>query len=239
MAIQGLSAEDRFEASSLDVLNRNGVRLKTGYDFDEYRTYVAQGRPGHIVGDPFNNYRHRLGRGNACWIVGRDEDGSVMHTQAMRLLPTGLSSVADYFRVNFRGFSPSGPDIDFERSRYRAGPGAKRLVGRVAYSGEFWLGGAPGQYRGSGMSSMLGRYTLLTALKEFDADYVVAFMIRPVAYKGFCLRMGFMHVEPLALRWYIRNEPEPVEAVMTYMSRDDIRFMLDLPASDIESLAAA
>lgn len=233
MAIQGLSAEDRFEASSLDVLSRHGIKLKTGYDFEEYRHLVAQGRPDHIVGDPFNNDRHRLGPGNACWVIGRDEDGAIMHTQALRVLPTGVGSLADYFRVNFRGFSPSGPEIDFERSRYRAGPGAKRIFGRVVYSGETWIGGTPGQYRGSGLSGVLGRYALLTALKEFDADYVIGFMIRPVAYKGFCLRMGFMHAEPLALRWYTRREADPMEAVMVYMSKDDIRFMLDLPAAEL------
>ncbi|MEM1351222.1 MAG: hypothetical protein AAGF27_02705 [Pseudomonadota bacterium] len=238
MAIQGLSAEDRFEASSLSVLNRHGIRLETGYDFERYRQLVAEGRPDHTVGDPFNNEKHILGRGSAAYIVGRNEVGQVMHTQAMRVLPTGNNSVADYFRVNFRGFSPSGPDIDFERSRYRAGPGAKQIRGRIVYSGEVWLGGAPGEYRGSGLSSLLGRYTLFTALKEFDVDYVVGFMIRPVAYKGFCLRMGFMHVEPLALRWYIRNEPDPVEAVMVYMSREDIQFMLDLPANELDSFAA-
>jgi hypothetical protein len=88
------------------------------------------------------------------------------------------------------------------------------------------------------MSGLLGRYTLLTALKEFDADYLIGFAIRPVAYKGFCLRMGFMHTEPMALRWYIRNQPEPIEAAMAYASSEDIRFILDLPASELEALAA-
>ena len=56
-------------------------------------------------------------------------------------------------------------------------------------------------------------------------------MIRPVAYKGFCLRMGFMHAEPLALRWYTRREADPMEAIMVYISKDDICFRLDLPAA--------
>lgn len=238
MAIQGLSAEDRFEASSFEILNRLGIRLESGHDFERYRHLVAKGRPDHVVGDPFDNDKNLLGRGNAVWVIGRNEAGEIMHTQALRLLPTGRGSVADYFRINFRGFSPSGPDIDFERSRYRAGPGAKRIRGRVGYSGETWIGGAPGEYRGSGLSSLLGRYALLTALRQLDVDYVVGFMIRPVAHKGFCLRMGFMHVEPLALRWYVRNEPDPVEAVMVYMSREDIQFTLDLPATELDYFAA-
>ena len=79
---------------------------------------------------------------------------------------------------------------------------------------------------------------MLTALKEFSADYVVGFMTRPVAYKGFCLRMGFMHAEPMALRWYVKGKPDAMEGVMVYMSDEDIRFILDLPTSEIEAMAA-
>ena len=81
------------------------------------------------------------------------------------------------------------------------------------------------------LSTNSRRYPLLTALKEFDVDYVIGFMIRPGAYKGFCLRMGFMHAEPLALRWYTRREADPMEAIMVYISKDDICFRLDLPAA--------
>lgn len=238
MAIQGISAKDKFEAASSDIFNRFGIRLTLGYDFDEYRGYVAQARPDHAVGDPFRTDLHSLRRGTAAWIVGHDDRGRIIHTQALRLLPTAGGTVADYFRGKFHGFSPSEMDIDYERSRYRAGPGAKRIEGRVVYSGETWIGGDRNQFRGSGLSGILGRYAMLTALKEFDADYVVGFMVKPVAYKGFCLRMGFMHAEPLALRWYLRGNPEAMEAVMVYMSAEDINFMLDLPTADVEALAA-
>ncbi len=238
MAIHGFQAEDRFKAASADVLERFGVSLTVGTDFDEYRQYAAEARPDHAVGDPFDHHKHDLGPDKACWVVGRDRTGRIMHLQALRVLPTQHLSVAEYFRQRFHEFSPSELDIDFVRSRYRAGPGAKRMSGNIVYSGEVWLGGDPGQYRGTGISSVLGRFTLLTALNNFSAEYVVGFMTRPVAYKGFCLRMGFMHAEPMALRWYVTGKSDPLEGVMVYMSDEDIRFMLDLPASELEQLAA-
>jgi hypothetical protein len=238
MAIHGISAEDRFQASSNDIFNQFGIRLTTGYDFEEYNQHLAEARPDHKIGDPFNPEMHDLNKTNAAWVIGRDETGRIMHTQALRMLPTGHEALSDYFRLNFRGFAPSMPNLDHERSRYKPGPGARRIKGRVVYSGETWVGGEPGQYRGSGLSSILGRYALLTALKEFSADYVVGFMIRPVAYKGFCLRMGFMHAEPLALRWFFKSQPDPIEAVMVYMSDEDIRFLLDLPSAEFDALAA-
>lgn len=238
MAIYGLDAEDRFEASSQDVLDKLGIHLTVGHDFDKYLEYLAEARPDHRIGDPFNPDVHDMNSSNSAWVVGHDSQGRIMHTQALRVLPTGNSSLSEYFRKKFHGFAPSEMDIDYERSRYKPGPGAKRIKGRVIYSGETWIGGEPGQFRGTGISGILGRFALLAAMKKFNADYVVGFMVRPVAYKGFCLRMGFMHAEPLALRWYLHNEPDALEAVMVYMSDEDIRFQLDLPSAEIETLAA-
>jgi hypothetical protein len=238
MAIIGFNPEDRFKAAGAEILDRFGITLSTGTDFDEYREYVARVRPDHQVGEPFDHTVHDMKDGKASWIIGRDHSGEIIHLQALRLLPTESNSVAEYFRQSFHEFSPSELDIDFKRSRYRPGPGAKRIKGRVVYSGETWIGGTPGQFRGTGISNVLGRFALLTAMNEFSADYVVGFMARPVAYKGFCLRMGFMHAEPMALRWYIKENPDALEGVMVYMSAEDIRFILDLPANEIEAMAA-
>lgn len=238
MAIHGLGAEDRFKAASADILDRFGVSLTIGNDFDQYRKYAAQGRPDHTVGDPFDDEKHDLSPGRACWIVGHDHLGRVMHLQVLRVLPTANLTVAEYFLQQYRDFSPPNLDIDFTRSRYRPGPGAKSMKGTIVYSGETWVGGDPGQYRGTGISAVLGRFALLSALKEFSADHVMGFMLRNVAFKGFSLRFGLMHAEPMALRWFVNGSASAFEALMVYASADDIRFMLELPAAELEAIAA-
>ncbi len=237
MAILGFNAEDRFEAVSRGILDQFGIRLTVGYGFEEFKEIVAKTRPDHPLGDPFNPERHDMSKENACWIVGNDLDGDIVHLQALRVLPTKARSVAEYFRRTFHDFSPPEMDIDFERSRYRPGPGARRMVGRIVYSGETWL--APSDaFRGTGLSSILGKFAMLTAMREFNADYVLGFAAQPVAYKGFPLRMGFMHVEPMALRWYAKGNPKAMEGVMAYMSDEDMRFIMDLPDAELPSLAA-
>lgn len=238
MSIQGLSAEERFEATSQDILERFGVHLTLGSDFDEYRGLLAEGRPEHILGAPFDPELHDLHDGNAIWVIGRDDDGVIMHTQALRMLDLSGQSLGGYLRKSFREFPPSGLDLDMDRSRYKAGPGAKRIMGRVVYHGEVWMGGTPGQFRGSGVSSILGRFAFLTAIRKWAPDYVFGFMPKPVAFKGFVERQGYMHAEPFALRWYLKGKPDPLEGFLAYMSLEDLYFILDMPESEIEALAA-
>lgn len=225
-------------AASLDLLKRHRVTLQTGSDFEEYRELLAEGRPDHQLGAPFDPRFHVLDESNGIWIVGRDETGRIMHAQALRMLDIGYAPLSEYMRHRFRDFPPSGLDIDFERSRYRAGPGALRINGRVCYHGEVWMGGEPGRYRGSGLSCVLGRYAFLTAMRLWSPDHVIGFMPRQVAFKGFAERQGYMHAEPGCLRWFMRGSDTPLEGFMVYMSNEDIRFVLDMPLAELVAQAA-
>ena len=228
----------RFLATSSDILARHGISLTIGHDFEEYRALLAQARPDHILGAPLDPDLHEMTAANAFWIVGRDIDGQIMHTQAMRMLDLEQRPLGDYLRRRFREFPPSGVDLDLKRSRYRAGPGAQRMRGRIAYHGEFWMGGDPGKYRGSGLSCVLGRYAFLMALQAWDPDYVFGFMQKAVAFKGFAERHGYMHTEPGALRWFIKHQEQPIEGFLVYMGREDLRYILDMPLTDLVALAA-
>lgn len=238
MTIQGLNAEDRFTATSQDILDRFGIKLTLGHDFDEYRVLMQEGRDGHILGAPFDPALHTLNEQTGIWVIGRDSNGVIMHTQALRLLNLEGRSLGSYLLRRFRDFPPSGLDIDMARSRYKAGPGAKRITGQVVYHGEVWMGGTPGQFRGTGISSILGRFAFLTALRKWSPDYVFGFMPKTVAHKGFVTRQGYMHAEPFALRWYIKGNPDPLDGYLAYMSREDMQFVLDMPENELAAMAA-
>jgi len=238
MSLLDRAAENTFNTAANDTLDRYGITLLTGTDFEKFRQYVALGRPDHTIGAPFDARVHDMAPGKACWFVGLDQNGDVMFLHAIRVLPTGDMTVGSYFQQYYRGFPPPDMDIDLENSEYRPGPGAIHMRGRVVYSGETWIGGETGRYRGTGLSKLLGQFVLMTAVKELSADYVVGLIAAPSAYKGLCLRLGYMHAEPKALRWVVRGQPEALEGVMVYMSAADIRYMLDLPYEDFATLTA-
>ncbi|TMM52991.1 hypothetical protein [Sulfitobacter sabulilitoris] len=238
MTLHTFQDGSRFQATSADILARQGIHLTTGFDFEEYRSLLAAARPEHILGAPLDPQIHDMTAENAFWIIGRDATGRIMHTQAMRMMDLGPRDLGDYLRRRFRDYPPSGVDLDLKRSRYRAGPGAQRMKGRIAYHGEFWMGGEPGEYRGSGLSCVLGRYAFLVALQMWDPDYVFGFMQKAVAFKGFAERHGYMHTEPGALRWFIKHHETPIEGFLVYMGREDLRYILDMPLNDLVALAA-
>ena len=238
MSLFDFKAEDRFEAAVLQSLGELGISITIGTDFHEFSEILKSVRPDHPLGDPFDPDVHDMSAENACWIVGRDMQGRVMHLHALRVLPTGNRSVAEYFRHNFLGFSPPELPIDQERSRYKACPAAKKMMGRVVYSGEVWVGGDPGEYRGTGLINHLMRYAMLISMRRLGGEFFLGFVAKPQAIKGLALRFGYMHVDPLALRWYTPEKADPLEGVMVYMSDEDMRYVMELPAAELDHLAA-
>ncbi len=238
MTFQSFSDGERFIANSTNVLARAGIELSIGHDFESYRSILADARPDHILGAPFDPSIHELNPDNAFWIIGRNVKGDIMHTQAMRMLDLGGKNLAEYLRHGFRDFPPSGVDLDLPRSRYRPGPGAGQISGEVCYHGEFWIGATPREFRGAGLSSVLGRHAFWQAVQRWNPDNVFAFMQKAVVYKGFAARHGYMHTEPGSLRWFLRGNDTPIEGFMSYMNREDLRFILDMPMSEFEALAA-
>ncbi|MEM9966986.1 MAG: hypothetical protein AAF755_02665 [Pseudomonadota bacterium] len=238
MAVLGADFSRQIHAIERQMLDKFGVSLTTGHDFDDYQSFLRTARPQHKLGDPFSPDLHDIKVGELMWAIGRDRLGQIVLCQAFRLLPTGDASIADYYKQNFRYFSPSEIDVDFERSTYCPGPCARKIWGRIVYSGETWISDETNKYRGTGFSALLGRYVFLMSLHKFNADYLLGFMTGPVAEKGFSIRFGFAHAEPMALTWYSKDGVDPVQVFMVYNSKEDMKFYLGLPIHEVDVLAA-
>ena len=216
-----MNASDRFVANSTEIFQNHGVKLEVGYDFEVYRELLAEARPDHILGDPFDPNLHEMTSKNA-----------------LRMLDLDGLSVGAYFTRRFREFPPSGVDLDLDRSRFRAGPSAKKMLGTCAYQGEYWIALGNSGLRGRSLSGVLGRYAFVQAMQHWDPDHIMAFMVKATAMRGLAEQGGYMHTQPRALRWYIRGVEAPVEGFMLHMSRDDLDYVLNLPVQDFIAMAA-
>jgi hypothetical protein len=234
MTVLDLGVGAQTIATSTEIFERFGIRIEIGFDFRECHRLLLKHRPHQPLGAPFDPELHNMSEKNAFWIIGYDSDDRIIHTQAMRLVDLEGKNLAAYMQGRFRDYPPVFADIDLDASRYRPGPGARRITGRTVYHGEIWLSSDAGQkYRGTGLVSVLSRYAFMTCMDRFDPEWVFGFMARGTAYRGVGYRFGFFHHDPSELYWHLMESKEVLEGYLLYTSRDDIRFLLGLPMHDL------
>jgi len=238
MTIQFSGNAAPFIATSRDILLAQGITLTIGSDFEEYRDIVEVERSSQKLGAPFDPAIHELGESNAFWMIGRNEDGELIHTQASKRIRLGGQPLSSYLMRNFRDFPPPLPGVDEKHSRFRATPGTRRIGGIVAYHGEFWVAPEKGKYRGVGLAPVFGRSGMHEMMMRWDPDWIYGFILNIVAFKGFAARIGYLHLEPSALKWVVEGRDAPIDTFLTYNSREDLHYLLDIPLDDVIAEAA-
>lgn len=233
MFVQKPNPTEVFEATCHKVLADYGIRLTTGRDFAVFKTLVAKARPNHTMQKIFDCDASTFEREDAFWMAGYDLAGELVYVQAMRLMPTGAGTVAQFISQNLNDLFPAADNGgETTPTRYRPGPNALKITGRLVYSGELWIGGSCAKLRGSGLSSLLARNSFLMAMQKFSADYVFGFMISSMAQRGTFYRAGFHNAEPHAMRWSKKGEGQVIELDFLHMSRDDMMHAIQLPIDE-------
>ncbi|MEQ3710032.1 MAG: hypothetical protein ABNH38_03005 [Tateyamaria sp.] len=238
MTIQFPGNAAPFIATSRDILVAQGIKLTIGSDFEEYAELVAEERSAQKLGAPFDPKIHKLGKSNAFWMIGRSEDGELIHTQAAKRVQLSGRPLSSYLLRNFRSFPPPLKGVDLKHSRFRATPGTHRIAGTVAYHGEFWVAPERGKYRGVGLAPVLGRSGMLEMMRQWDPDWIYGFILNIVAFKGFAARIGYLHLEPSALKWVVEGRDGPIDTFLAYNSREDLEYLLDIPLKEAQPEAA-
>lgn len=237
MSVQFPANAAPFIATSRNILVAQGINLTIGSDFSEYKEIVAAERPVQKLGAPFDPDRSDLTPTNAFWLIGRNAEGDLIHTQAAKRVRLTHRSLAGYLMRNFRAYPPPLRGVDLAHSRFRATPGTHRIKGTVAYHGEFWIAPDEGTYRGAGLAPVFGRTCMLQMMQRWDPDYLFGFILNQVAFKGFGARIGYLHLEPSALKWVVDGRDVPIDTFLAYNSREDLEYLLDIPLD--EAMAAA
>lgn len=238
MTIHDTFAGAQYVSAIIDLAEQHNLVLEIGSDFQHYGAVLAKHRPEQAIGKPFDPALHTMNESNAFWILGWTKEGELIHTQAMRMFDLGGLRLSDYLAHNFRDFPPTGLDLDMERSTYRPGPGAGRIKGQVFYHGELWVKRDP-RFRGTGLPGALARFAMATCVLRWSPDHIFGFMPEGLAYRGLMEREGYMHSDPGALTWHIKEKDTPLRGFMTYMSHEDLSFILKLPTSEtLPALAA-
>ncbi len=233
-----MSIHNTFEGADFidqanDIATQMNISLRIGTNFVEYENHVSAHLPEHLVGQPFDHSKNNFTPDNGFWIAGWNEDGELIHKQAVRIIEMAGRTIADYMAESYTDFLPKDFDLDRVNSYYNPGPAARRIKGKVCYHGDLWL--SP-DYRGTGLVNVLARFALATALLRWAPDYVMGFMECPLAFKGLAEREGYMHAEPGAMYLHRNHSDQVMEGVMVWMAREDISHLLTIPLGGLVSL---
>lgn len=235
MSIHNTFEGAQFIAYASEIAKENGIAIQIGTCFAEYDELVSKYRPHQPVSRPFDHKINDLGPENGFWIVGWNESGVLIHTQALRSVDLGGVSLSSHLSERFVDFPPAGLDLDFDKSSYNPGPAARRISGKACYHGDLWLGS---DYRGTGMVNILARFALASCQMKWMPDYIFGFMLRQISFKGLAEREGYMHSEPGALFWHLAQSEKFYEAFMVWMAREDISHLLTIPLRDLVTFPA-
>ena len=148
---------------------------------------------------------------NGICIVGRDANGDVVATQAVRFYQwedTNFRAEAETLRLFYA--SPEDSKAPGETCSVSA-PSAEKIKGRVGYGGAIWY--RP-DYRGGLLSTIMPRIGRVYAYSKWKTDFVVAIMTEQTVNSGFTKRIGYRNVE-----WDVRRTNVPSFAAETQFLR--------------------
>lgn len=204
------------------TLEELGISVEIGCDFSRYRVLRCAEDSRSAIYPMFDVSSSYIDESNGLWICGFDAAGTLIHTQAVRLLDLSDISLANHLRSHRHKYitPDTTPDPD---GTFYSGPGALEIVtGRVCYHGEFWLmARGLGGPRSLGATQILSRMLIELISGVWDPDYVFAFVPKRLAEKGTHLRYGYSHCEIGA--WMGPDMQITEEDYLIWMSRDEIK----------------
>lgn len=129
--------------------------------------------------------------GNSFALIGRNRAGDVVATQAARLFPwtdTDFAQEAANLRLFYA--DPERQKLPAERIGVTA-PSAKRVTGRVTYSGGVWF--RP-DYRGRLLTAILPRISRAIAFTRWYTDVTTTIMAETIVNSGVASRCGYTEI---------------------------------------------
>ncbi len=206
--------------SIIDYVGAQGISLEIGSDFSLYEAHVKSQPRRHAVGPFFSADNDYLCEATAFWIVGRDNKGELVHTQAVRTLDLEGKNFTHFMDKHLVDFFPY--EIDEEKTGYYPSPESEKICGTVCYHGELWLSTGNVQSSFTGLVALLSRLAMAVSVTRFHADYFFAYIMSRNANRGLAARCGFMHTDPNSVVWSVPGGVQDAEAWSAWVSRKEI-----------------
>lgn len=193
-----------------------GVYLSLSTDFELLREVNARNQGSwHGLAPSFDCAYGGIDETCGFWLIGRDETGAIVSTQAARFFDTGDETLGDYLR-SLKLFYPRPDEQKLpQESCSVQSPSAELIRGPIVYSGGTWI---HPDYRKRQMPTILPRISRALALTLWDTQFTFSMVSHALVQKGVAKAYGYRNIEP-GIRWMNSDSELRLDGTLVWMGR--------------------
>ncbi|WGR93388.1 hypothetical protein MTX26_26740 [Bradyrhizobium sp. ISRA443] len=203
---------------------QKGIKLSIGFDFHEYVS-ITRALPTKKPTYPnFRPDRSPIKLGEGYWMIGVDKNNEVALVEAARLYDLSQSNLAEHLE-SLKAFyaDPNLHAHPQDRCTCRA-PSAKKISGKVAYHGDFWL---RKDFRGQGMPEIMAAVLRGVSFAMWRPDFVVGLAERWLLAKGVLAQYGHTHHEPGGSILHLVEEDIVDDDLLVWLTGEELESLVD------------
>ncbi|MCC8948194.1 hypothetical protein H8A97_24560 [Bradyrhizobium sp. Arg62] len=213
----------RFLRAYDDLAARKGIKLSIGFDFHEYAS-ITRALP--TKGPTYPNFRPdrspiKLGEG--YWTIGVDENSEVALVAAARLYDLSHSNFAEHLQSLKAFYADPAKHAHPQDRCICTAPSAKKITGKVAYHGDFWL---RRDFRGQGIPKIMAAISRGVSFAMWAPDFVCGLAGRWTLDKGVLAQYGHTHHEPGGAVLQLVEENIVDEDLLVWLTGGELRSLV-------------
>ncbi|MBT3557052.1 MAG: hypothetical protein HN644_07650 [Rhodospirillales bacterium] len=220
--------------SLIEVAEAKGVYLEIGTDFTTFRKTIMKEGIRTTVAPVFDPDLSDVSPANAFWIIGVNDRGDVVHTQAARMIDLSGVTLSDHLAQYLREYWFDRDRVDMAQSRVCLSPTTSQMTGKLCYHGELWLKAGRNNLGGSLTAALMRLLPAMGSLL-WSPDYFLAFVTAYGASKGLMARGGYTHLEQGSIFWHLKGDNGLTEDWLSWMDQQDLEHMMKIPPEHFDT----
>lgn len=199
---------------------QKGIKLSIGFDFDEYVSITRILATKRATEPCFRPDRSTIKSGEGYWMIGVDRNNEVALVEAARLYDLSQSNFAEHLE-SLKVFyaDPTKHAHPQDRCTCTA-PGAKKITGKVAYHGDFWL---RRDFRRQGVPKIMAGILRGVSFAMWAPDFVCGLAERWMLEKGVLAQYGHTHHEPGGAILHLVEEDIVEDDLIVWLTGEELR----------------
>ncbi|MGY4157917.1 hypothetical protein ACVINW_003759 [Bradyrhizobium sp. USDA 4461] len=196
---------------------QRGIRLSTGFDFQEY-VAITRATPTKPPTYPnFRPDRSPIKPGEGYWITGVDRKNEVAVLQAARLYDLSHSNFAEHLQ-SLKAFYADPVMHAHPQDRCTCtAPSAKKMTGKIAYHGDTWI---RGDLRGQGIPKIIGGIARGMSFAMWAPDFICGLVAPWTVEKGV---YDVTHHEPGGSKLQLIEEDIAEDDWLVWITHEELR----------------